>query len=325
MIIPGAFDTPWWLRNRHLQTILPLALKAKNNIPYQRQRLELLDGDFVDVFWCQPLQPETHDKRPTVIVLHGMGGCFTSHYVPGIITALLKEGYRVAFLHSRGCSGEPNRLPITFHAADTSELNHLVNTIHAQFPVAPIAAIGFSLGGSILLKWLAETSNTNLLSAAVAVCVPFDLSATADAINRGFARLYQTYLLQNLKSMAIAKCTIHPAPLSGPQIKALKSLRDYDDAMTARINGFGSVDNYYAQASCRQYLGNIETPALIINALDDPFVPRQSIPSEDELGKGVILEISQHGGHVGYLRAADRDIPRYYDDRAPRFLRDYLT
>jgi predicted alpha/beta-fold hydrolase len=324
VIIPSSFNAPWWLRNSHVQTVLPLALKTQNNIPYQLQRLVLPDGDFVDVFWCEPSQPPVRDNPPVAIVLHGMGGCFASHYVPGTIRALLKHGYRVAFLHARGCSGEPNRLPVTFHAADTSELNHLVRTVRTKYPVAPVAVVGFSLGGSILLKWLGETSATAAISAAVAVCVPFDLSITADAINQGFARLYQMYLLRRLRELAIAKLTVHPAPLNAKQIKAVKTLRDYDHRMTARINGFSSVDDYYGTASCRQYLGTITVPTLIVNAVDDPFVPPLSVPTEREMSDSVMLELSQHGGHVGFLRSVNTRTPRYFEDRIPGFFDEYM-
>ncbi|MEJ2181047.1 MAG: hydrolase [Gammaproteobacteria bacterium] len=329
MIIQSAFRPPLTIRNRHIQTILPFFIKAKNNIPYQKQRLELPDGDFVDVFWCDSQsaseQPTLSNSQPIAIVLHGMGGCFQSHYIPGMIRTLLNQGYRVAFLHARGCSGEVNRLPTTFHAADTSELDFLVQTIMQQHPDAPIAAVGFSLGGSILLKWLAETGNTRLLSAGVALSVPFDLSATAQSLNQGFSQTYQTYLLQNLKSLAIEKLRAHPAPLNTQQIKAIKSLREYDNLMTAPINGFGNVDNYYGIASCRQYLGEIKTPTLILNAVDDPFIPEYSIPESAALSKPVTLELSRHGGHVGFVANIFMPNFRYFNLRASQYLHSHIS
>ncbi|WP_455200843.1 hydrolase [Kaarinaea lacus] len=327
MITQSSFKPSLLLRNRHTQTILPFFLKANNNIPYQKQRLELPDGDFVDVFWCdsQPTSEQSSlpELQPVAIVLHGMGGCFQSHYIPGMIRTLLNQGYRVAFLHARGCSGEANRLPTTFHAADTSELDYLVHTIKQQYPATSISAVGFSLGGSILLKWLAETNNKNLLTGAVALSVPFDLSATADAINTGFSRAYQAYLLNRLKSLAIEKLRNHPAPLNRHQIKAIKTLREYDNLMTAPINGFGNVDNYYATASCKQYLHGIQTPTLILHARDDPFVPADSIPNNDQLSKSITLEIADYGGHVGFVSKFTNRSKRYFDWRTPQFLNDY--
>lgn len=329
MIIQSAFKPSLPFRNRHIQTILPFFIKAKNNAPYEKQRLELPDGDFVDVFWCDSQfasEPSSlSDLQPIAIVLHGMGGCFQSHYVPGMISALRNQGYRVAFLHARGCSGEVNRLPTTFHAADTSELDFLVHTIKQQFPGTPIVAIGFSLGGNVLLKWLAETSENKLLSAAVALSVPFDLSATADTLNQGFSRAYQGYLLKRLKTLAIEKLLTHPAPLNKQQIKAIQSLREYDNLMTAPINGFGNVDNYYATASCKQYLNKIQTPTLILNAVDDPFIPPYSIPDASELSDNITLELSRHGGHVGFIRNFQRSGNRYFNWRTTRFLRGDLN
>ncbi|MCI0506892.1 MAG: hydrolase [Gammaproteobacteria bacterium] len=324
MILHSPFQPPWWLRNRHVQTILPSLLKRSNNIPHRKQRLELPDGDFTDVFWCETEKHHRHPIQPLVIVLHGMGGCFASHYIPGMIRSLLAQGYRVAFLHARGCSGEPNRLPVTFHAADTSELQHLVLTLKQQNPDLPLAAVGFSLGGSILLKWLAETNDRQWLAAAVAVSVPFDLSATADALNRGFSRVYQRYLLQQLISLAVQKTVLHPAPLTARQIRKVTTLREYDDRMTAKINGFGTVDNYYRIASCKQYLKDISTPALIIHAADDPFVPQYAIPEETELAPQVTLELAHRGGHAGFIHQYPVHKSRYSEIRTSEFLGDFL-
>ncbi|WP_455196450.1 hydrolase [Kaarinaea lacus] len=324
MIIHSPFQAPWWLRNPHVQTMLPFLLKTSNNIPYQKQRLELPDGDFVDVFWCDTEKKPQHQVQPLVIVMHGMGGCFQSHYIPGMIRALLYKGYQVAFLHARGCGGEPNRLPLTFHAADTSELQQLVLTVKEKNPRQPVAAVGFSLGGSIILKWLAETRDQQLLTAAVAMSVPFDLSATADKLNHGFSRVYQRYLLQQLKVLAIRKAALFPAPLTVPQIRKVNSLREYDDRMTAKINGFGTVDNYYRIASCTQYLKHIHTPTLIIHAVDDPFVPALAIPTESELAPQVTLELSQQGGHVGFIQH-HANTARYCETRASAFLADFLN
>ena len=327
MIIQSLFKPSLPIQNRHIQTILPFFIKAKNNIPYHKQRLELPDGDFADVFWCggnlASEQTSLPDPRPIVVVLHGMGGCFQSHYIPGMISTLLNKGYRVAFLHARGCSGEVNRLPVTFHAADTSELNYIVDTIKQQFPDTPMAAVGFSLGGSVLIKWLAETCDKKLLTAAVALSVPFDLSATADSLNQGFSRTYQSYLLNRLKSLAIDKLRTHPAPLNPNQIRAIKSLREYDNLMTAPINGFGNVNNYYTTASCNQYLNAIQTPTLILNAKDDPFIPSYSIPDNSVLSQNITLELSRHGGHVGFISNLHRPRNRYFDMRTLQFFQKH--
>ena len=299
-------------------------LKTRATIPYSRERIELPDGDFVDVFWCDTKRNPQHKIQPLVILLHGMGGCFESHYIPGMVRALLSKGYRVAFMHARGCSGEPNRLPVTFHAADTSELRHLVTRVKHQNPDTAIAAVGFSLGGSIILKWLAETNDQPLLTAAVALSVPFDLSATADTLNQGFSRVYQNYLLQRLKTLAIIKAQLHTPPLPVAQIKAIRSLREYDDRMTAKLNGFGTVDNYYRTASCKQYLKDIATPTLIVNAIDDPFVPRKSIPDANQLAQPITLELSDHGGHVGFIQNHNAHKTRYCEVRVPQFLEKFL-
>ena len=149
------------------------------------------------------------------------------------------------------------------------------------------------------------------------------MSATADKLNQGFSRIYQQYLLKQLKTLAVHKAGLHPAPLTVPEILRVKTLREYDDRMTAKINGFETADNYYRIASCKQYLRNIRTPTLIIHAADDPFVPVQSIPTVNDLASQVTLELSQCGGHVGFIHHHIHPA-RYCETRAPAFLADFL-
>ena len=324
MIIESAFKPDWRLSNRHLQTIWPQFNRPQLNIPYEIKQLDLPDGDFVDIYWCELTGQSFNPRQPVVIFMHGIGGNFNSHYVPSMIQSLQSHGFRVAFLHARGCSGRPNRLPATFHAADTSELSHLVQTIRARYPNAPIAALGMSLGGSILLKWLSENSDKNPLSAAVAISVPFDLSGTADALNKGFARVYQQFILKRLKSVATIKATRFELPVPLQDVLRISTIRRYDDLVTARANGFGNVDHYYRVASCRQYLGAINTPTLIINAKDDPFVPSHCLPGTSEISSCITLELSRQGGHAGFIQDKHASRLRYCETRVPRFMNDHL-
>jgi len=316
------FKPAWPLGNRHMQTLWPFVFRRRIFVPFQQERVELPDGDFIDVFWCgfhvQSQQAQTDDdQRPIVIVLHGLGGCFESHYVKGMITALHKHGYRVAFMHARGCSGDNNRLPRTFHAADTSELDTLAQLIRQRYPSTVIAALGFSLGASILLKWLGAK---NTITAAAAVSVPFNLADTAKALNHGFARLYQTHLLRRLKSLTLNHINAGHLFITKNKLQALSSLAEYDQHITAPVNGFRDASHYYQVASCTQYLINIQNPTLIINARDDPFVPPHSIPINNELGQQITMELSNAGGHVGFLQGNPLNTTRYLEHRIPHFL-----
>jgi predicted alpha/beta-fold hydrolase len=328
MIINSSFIPAPWLNNGHLQTIWPfLMMREKPSIVLLPERLELPDGDFVDLLW------NTENNGALVIVLHGLGGCSQSHYVQGMLARLYNLGYKLVFMHMRSCSEQPNRLVRTFHAADTSELNFLATTIQQRYPDLPIAVLGFSLGGSVLLKWLGENllpathkeskrppGTTFNIRAAVAISVPFVLSRTADRLEYGFSRIYQRYLLSRLKAISTAKHGVTGLPVDLKTLQAIKTLREFDRCITAPINGFSSVEQYYNVASSRQYLHNISTPSLILHALDDPFVPADCIPEEQELSPHITLELARCGGHVGFIQAKGFSAHRYAEDRVPLFL-----
>src|SRR3569832_694209 len=155
MIIPSRFQPAWWLRGGHAQTIWPTLLRPRVRLPVRRERVLLAHGDIIDVDWAG-------EMGPIVIVLHGLAGSIDSHYARGMLRAFARRGWRGALLHIRGCSGDPNRLPRSYHAGDTGALNALVELLRAREPATPLAALGYSLGGYVLLKWLGEQGAANL-------------------------------------------------------------------------------------------------------------------------------------------------------------------
>ena len=309
----------WWLRNAHLQTLWASVVRRAEKPVLRRERLELPDGDFIDLDWTAGA------SGPVVIVLHGLQGSSNSGYARGILSSLHQHGYRAVLMHFRGCSGEPNRLPRFYHGGDTGDLDTLVNILRAREPHTPLAAVGYSLGGNVLLKWLGAQGHRAPLSCAVAVSVPFEMNAAALRLQCGFSRIYQRHLLHSLRNAVHEKSKRMRMPLDFGDLERLRTLRAYDDAITAPLHGFAGVDDYYAQSSCRQYLGRIGIPTLVLHAADDPFLPRTAIPSESELPPHVTLELSEHGGHVGFVNAGSIGQPRYWlEERIPEFLRAVL-
>ena len=191
MITTSRFKPAWWLPGPHLQTLWPNLLRHPR-IAVRRERLELPDGDFLDLDWS------TGSSGPLVVILHGLEGSSRSPYAAGLLNALQRRGWRGVVMHARGCSGEPNRLPRGYHAGDTADLDYCVRELRRREPHTPLAVVGYSLGGSVLLNWLAETSVPRDIAAAVAVSVPFRLEDTAERLQRGFSRLYQRALLRSL-------------------------------------------------------------------------------------------------------------------------------
>lgn len=310
-----AFKPAWWLRSPHLQTMWPtLFRRDMKKFVLRRERLELPDGDFIDLDWSGGKQ------GPIVLVLHGLEGSIDSPYAKGMLAALNEQGWRSVFMHFRGCSGEMNRLPRMYHSGETHDLDFVVKTLQKNYPNTPLAAIGFSLGGNVLLKWLGETQQQNPLTAAVAVSVPFELWKTSNRIQKGFSRFYQWYFLKKL----LAKVAQKPA-FQAHSLPRMRTIRDFDHYVTAPLHGFLDVDDYYARASSRPYLKSIQVPTLVLHAKDDPFMTPDTIPEQQELSEYVKLEITEEGGHVGFVCGRLPWRPVYWiEQRAPLFLQAYL-
>lgn len=312
------FRSAWWLPSPHGQTLWP-ALVRRRRSRVRVQRLELPDGDFLDLAW------NGVERGPLVLMIHGLEGSVESHYIPALMGECARRGWRAALVHLRGCSGEHNRLTRRYHAGETGDIDFVVRKLRNEQPEGPIAAIGFSLGGNMLLKWLGETGRDTPLAAAVAISVPFDLEMSVRALERGWGRLYQWYLLRALKRSTLDKFSCRPAPFDVPTLTQVRTLFEFDDLITAPLHGFEGAHDYYRRMSCRPYLRNIAAPTLIVQAADDPMVPASTLPEPSELSQPTRMELSATGGHVGFVATRFPARPVYFlDQRLPDFLAPYL-
>ena len=318
----SAFRPAWWLPGPHAQTLWPVLFHRPVRPALAPETLELPDGDFVDLLWTAP------GSGPVVAILHGLEGGIHSHYAPGMLAAIHAAGWQAVFMYFRGCSGRHNRLARSYHSGDTGDIGFLLDTLRARFPGARLAAVGFSLGGNALLKYLGEGAGRTILSSAVAVSVPFLLAAGADRLNRGFSRVYQRHLLRRLRRKIRDKFGANrkaDAPIALDLVPSLDSFWRFDDAVTAPLHGFSGVDDYYRRSSCRPYLRGIEIPTLIIHALDDPFLSPEAVPGPAELAKNVTLELSPRGGHVGFIAGGAPCSAKYWlESRVTDYLRNHL-
>lgn len=260
-----------------------------------------------------------------IVVLHGFEGSINSPYVQGMLNAIHEHGWRGVCMQFRGCSGEHNRLTRGYHGGDTSDLASLMNELVHREPDTKFAAIGYSLGGNILLKWLGETGQHNPLRAAIAVSVPFDLCKASKRVERGFSRFYQWYLLRHLRRRLARKHQVIPPPVDPDFLRKVSSLREFDDNFTAPMYGFKDAEDYYTSTSSRQYLRFIQVPTLLIQAKDDPFMTADVIPFPDELSAAVRLEVTDTGGHVGFVTGKYPWRPVYWlEQRTPEFFEQFL-
>ena len=302
-----------WLNNAHLQTLWPFCFRNYPKPAYRRTREELPDGDFIDIDWLDPV--DKNKTKAITLLIHGLQGSSQSHYIRGIGSALCSADFQTAALNFRGRSGELNRLAIFGHAGYTSDINFIVNKLKRQYPDRLITIIGVSLGASMVLNWLAkEKMASKLIHSAAVISTPFLLDKSARQMSIGFSKVYQYYLILSLKKSVRNKLRKMPLPGILNQWTQSKTFFEFDDAVTSRLHGFKDVDDYYRQASTKNQLSQIETPLLIIQARDDPFMSADVIPCESQINKNTTLEVYDRGGHAGFV-SARRFRPYYWLDK----------
>ncbi|MCB1786630.1 MAG: hydrolase [Chromatiaceae bacterium] len=307
-LIHSRFRPAWWLRSAHAQTLWPALLRRRPRLQVTWERLELDDGDFLDLAWSGP------DDAPIVMLFHGLQGSIHSHYAGALMHHLNRQGLRACLMHFRGCSGVPNRLPISYHSGKTDDPQRLLEHIAAVSGGPPFAAVGVSLGGNVLLKWLGEQGPASPLRRAAALSVPFRLDAAADRLQHGLSRLYQRHLVTSMQAAYRRKFSRMSSPLD-VDVGRLTTFRLFDDQVTAALHGFDGVDDYYSRCSSRPFIANIRVPTLILHAQDDPFMFPDTPPASDELPENVFLELTPHGGHAGFIGGRLPGWPDYYAER----------
>lgn len=311
-IVRSGFKPAAWLRNRHLQTIwpsLPFSISPRPRL--HRETLELPDGDVTVVDWLEE-SPRTTDRSPLLVILHGLESSAKSNYARQLLHAARARGWRAVVLHFRDCGDYANRLPRRYHAGETADVRYFLRKLKSDGHLGPLLAAGYSLGGNVLLKYLGESGADTPLVAAAAVCVPLDLQVSSMALNIGFSKVYQHYMIRRMKSAVIRKFSPDTAAFDWDSAMRARTFAEFDDAVTAPLHGFAGRDDYYVRSSSLRFLKSIERPTLVINALDDPFMTPEVIPDERELSPEVTLEISDAGGHVGFIDGGTPVNPRYY-------------
>ena len=320
-IIDSRFQAARWLKNRHLQTIFPsLPLPRAPRPTLTRRPLDLPDGDITVVDWLAG-SDETADDRPLLIVLHGLESSAESTYARQVLQKAADQGWRAAVLHFRDCGDYRNRLPRRYHAGETNDLRFFLNKLRSEGHEGPLMAAGYSLGGNVLLKYLGEDGPDTPLTAAAAVCVPLSLQRCADALTEGFSKFYQKHLLKRMKHAVESKFDRHTAAFDWNRAMRASTFADFDDAVTAPLHGFSGKDEYYEKCSSLSFLQNIDRPTLIINSRDDPFMKPDMLPGPEALSSQVTLEISNQGGHVGFVAGGTPWNPAYY---LPERIIDFL-
>lgn len=300
------YIAPTWLPGGHAQTLYAALAAPRPRIVYRRERWDTPDGDFIDLDWVEH-EPgygiEEREEGPLVALFHGLEDSSQSHYAVALMAALRRIGWRGVVVHFRGCNGELNRRPRAYHSGDSAEIDWILRRLKRRHGIAPLYAVGVSLGGNALLKWLGETgaSAREWVDRAAAVSAPVNLMAAGNALDHGFNLIYVRHFLATMKKKALAKLRHFPGLFDGAKVRAAPTLRIFDNLVTAPLHGFRDTDDYWTRASAKPLLRHIGVPTLMINARDDPFLPCGALPAPHEVAPPVVLEQPENGGHVGFV------------------------
>ncbi len=299
---PQPYRPPLLHHGGHMQTIVAAKCSHASFPAWQRERWEWredgLDDDFCDTDWLHQTSP----KAPILVMFHGLEGSSQSHYARSVGAYFQAQGWRVAVPHFRGCSGEPNRLLRAYHSGDALEIEHILRRVRREFAGAPLHAAGVSLGGNALLCYAANPASDIALLAAASVCAPLDLARCGQAITTGFANVYTWSFMQTLRAKSLEKRSKFPNDCDWQAVLASRNLAQFDDAFTAPVHGYRNAADYYERASAKPKLAHITLPTLLLNAQNDPFVPRDVIATLN-VSPSVRVEQPAQGGHVGFATA----------------------
>lgn len=317
------YRPPWWYRGRHLQTLWGPLLRRGRQPALRRERVETPDGDFLDLDWLAG-----RDRGvPLVVILHGLEGSSRSHYASGLLRELEHVGWRGLVVNFRSCGGEVNRSCRMYHSGDTEDLGFVLSRLTAREPFSRLGLVGVSLGGNVVLKWLAERGDEApaQVAGAVAISTPFNLAACAAALDRGLNRaLYTGNFLSSMKVKLDKKAALYEGVIDLPAARKAKTFAQYDRLVTAPLGGFASERDYWARSSSGPLLPQIRRPTLLINALNDPFIPASALPRAT-IAKSRWLEANfvPEGGHAGFLEGPS-GARSWAEARAVAFLQRHL-
>ncbi|MGE9266744.1 MAG: YheT family hydrolase [Verrucomicrobiales bacterium] len=316
-LLDSTYRASVFFQNGHVSTIFPTLFRRVPAVTYERTRLELADGDFLDLDWLRD------GRRKLAIIAHGLESDSSAKYMRGMALALAHRGFDALCWNHRGCSGEPNRLPRSYHSGVSEDLRAVVD--HSlSFDYQSLALVGFSLGGNITLKYLGEEGEKAdpRLRAAVTFSVPCDLASSSRELAKSANGIYMRRFIKGLSAKVREKKERFPELGSLGDLKGLRSFRDFDERFTAPLNGFSGAEDYWEKASSKPFLDRIRVPTLLVNACDDPFLAPPCFPQESARRSAFFhLETPTHGGHTGFP-SGQREY--WSETRCAAFLSEWL-
>lgn len=297
LIDRSSYAAPAWLPGGHVQTIFPALFRRPAPVAARAERLELPDGDFIDLEWSG------NSRSRLAILSHGLEADMKTGYIRGMAAALVRRGWDVLTWNFRGCGGEPNRLLRMYHSGATEDLHAIVSHAMDKHPADSVDLVGFSLGGNLTLKYLGErpASLPPRLHRAVVFSVPCDLACSSRQLAYPSNRIYMDRFLVAMRAKIRAKKAMFPEKLDLTGLDRIRTFQEFDDRFTAPIHGFHDAEDYWARNSSRQFIPHIVHPTLLVNAVNDPFLGPGCYPCEEAVASNCFhFESPATGGHVGF-------------------------
>ncbi|QTN32587.1 alpha/beta fold hydrolase [Akkermansiaceae bacterium] len=297
LIEKSTYHPPAWLRGGHFQTVHPVLFRRIATVTDRPERLELEDGDFLDLEWAGGR------GQRLAILSHGLEGCSRATYVQGMARALVKRGWDVLAWAFRGCGDEPNRLASFYHSGKTEDLDAVIRHAMKTHPAEKTDLIGFSLGGNLTLKYVGERGGEihPKISRAVAFSVPCELACSSAKLAEWQNRIYMERFMKSLRAKVKGKHRLFPEEIDLTGVDGMKTFAEFDDRFTAPLHGFADAEDYWKRSSCRQFLAGIAIPTLLVTAQNDPILGPACYPREEaEASASLFLETPAGGGHVGF-------------------------
>jgi predicted alpha/beta-fold hydrolase len=315
-LVSSNYKPPFLLRNGHFSTIYSGVFRKVHGLQQKRERLELADGDFLDLDWSNSIS----DTNKVVILIHGVEGNAQRHYITGSAKKFNQNNFDVCAINLRGCSGEQNRLYRSYHAGATEDLEAVINYILENRRYNQIYIKGFSLGGNLVLKYIGESRTIyKEIKAAIAISAPCDLYDSQIQFLKISNKIYGDRFKKQFKKKLRQKQLLYPNLVSKIDIKKLKTLKGFDDLYTSKAHGFIDALDYYEKCSCKQFLPSITIPSLIINAKNDSFLGEACYPFDEALANpNLHLEVPDFGGHVSFWGKKNSS---YAEERGVEFLK----
>lgn len=315
-ILQSTYNPPLIFRNYHLSTVYASMLRKVPQISQNRERVELEDGDFIDIDWS--FSGKGISKN-LVIILHGLEGNSQRPYVRGMAHQFTGEGWDAASVNLRGCSGEINRLYRSYNAGASEDLRAILYYTLKKKKYSTIGLVGFSLGGNLMLKYLGEGIGVpREVTSAVAISTPCDLYRSLRRLEEPQNFLYSKRFVNKLKKQLHLRGSRFPENLSAKEISRCKSLYAIDELYTGKAHGFKNARDYYEKSSALNFIPKIKTPTLLINAQNDAFLSKNSSPVEMAKSHQYFhLETPKYGGHVGFIQ---KQKTTYAEERALEFI-----